>query len=220
MSNNKEEAKDIKSTKQKNTSSNRKPKKEDEALKRKDETLEKEKHKEESKKETGRRDEDGEKKQETITEEATLEDTLEEKEESQQEEMKTQYLRLAADFANYKKRSEKERTDIRAFANEKLVANLLEVLDNFDRALVREGQEKDPVLEGMMLIHKQLLGILENAGLEEIEALGSPFNPEFHEALMMDSSTEQESGIVTEVFQKGYMLHKKVIRPTRVKVAQ
>ncbi|HPD90808.1 MAG: nucleotide exchange factor GrpE [Clostridia bacterium] len=185
--------------------------------KRKEETLEKEKHKQDSEHKKAHEKETAHKKEmeaEIPPEEPSG------KEESQEEELKTQYLRLAADFANYKKRSEKERSDIHAFANEKLVAKLLEVLDNFDRALAQEETEKNPVWEGMALIYKQLLGILEGSGLEEIQALGQPFDPEFHEALMMDSSTDQESGTVTEVFQKGYMLHKKVIRPTRVKVAQ
>ena len=139
---------------------------------------------------------------------------------SEEEDNKTRYLRLAADFANYKKRSEKERSSIHAYANEKLVTDMLDILDNFDRALLQEGNGKDTFKEGMELIYKQLLGILQRAGLSEIVAKGQPFDPEFHEALMMEPSDEYESGLVIEVLKRGYMLNKKVIRHTLVKVAQ
>lgn len=139
---------------------------------------------------------------------------------SEEEDNKTRYLRLAADFANYKKRSEKERSNIHAYANEKLVTDMLDVLDNFDRAFMQDDCEKNPFMEGMGLIYKQLLDVLQRAGLSEIIAKGQPFDPEFHDALMMEPSPDCESGQVVEVFKKGYMLNKKVIRHTLVKVAQ
>lgn len=139
---------------------------------------------------------------------------------SEDEDNKTRYLRLAADFANYKKRSEKERSSIHAYANEKLVTDMLDILDNFDRALLQENNENEGFKEGMELIYKQLLETLERTGLVEIPAKGQPFDPDFHDALMMEASTEFESGLVIEVLKKGYMMHKKVIRPTLVKVAQ
>ncbi len=141
-------------------------------------------------------------------------------EKPEDEEMKTKYLRLAADFQNYKRRCEKERSDIHAYANEKLVTEMLDILDNFERALRQEGNGSEGLLEGMNMIYKQLRGVLERVGLEEIEAEGKEFDPNFHNALIMEQSVEHESGIVTAVLQKGYMLNKKVIRPSLVKVAQ
>jgi len=166
----------------------------------------------------------GKKVEEKIEQEQILEEEKSEKEDnpinSEEEDNKTRYLRLAADFANYKRRSEKERSSIHAYANEKLVTDMLDILDNFDRALLQEGSGNDTFKEGMDLIYKQLLGILQRAGLTEIVAKGQPFDPEFHEALMMEPSDEYESGQVIEVFKKGYMLNRKVIRHTLVKVAQ
>lgn len=136
------------------------------------------------------------------------------------EEMETKYLRLAADFQNYKRRSEKERSEIHAYANEKLVTEMLDVIDNFDRALHQEESGSEGLLKGMNLVYKQLKGVLERVGLEEIEAEGKVFDPNFHNALIMEESNESDSGVITAVLQKGYMLNKKVIRPALVKVAK
>ena len=128
------------------------------------------------------------------------------------------YLRLMADFQNYKKRIEKEKSDIYSYANEKLITEMLEVLDNFERAL---GQEEsgDSFKEGMEMIFKQLGNVLEKAGLAEITALGEEFDPNFHNAVMTEETEEYESGKVSGVMQKGYTLNGKVIRPSMVKVA-
>ena len=123
-----------------------------------------------------------------------------------------------ADFQNYKRRTEKEKNDIYAFANEKIVSELLNVIDNFERAL-DAGSDGDSFVEGMNLIFKQLQGVLEKAGVVEIEALGQDFDPNFHHAVLTEDSAEYESGKVTAVLQKGYLLNNKVIRPSMVKVA-
>lgn len=149
----------------------------------------------------------------------------EEKEETQEAEAETEedealsakYLRLMADFQNYKRRVEKEKSDIYAYANEKIVSELLAVMDNFERALLCETADEG-FAEGMRMIFKQLTGALEKAGLEEINALGEDFDPNFHNAVMTEDNASYESGKVTEVMQKGYMLNKKVIRPSMVKV--
>ncbi|MGN1144115.1 MAG: nucleotide exchange factor GrpE, partial [Anaerovoracaceae bacterium] len=122
------------------------------------------------------------------------------------------------DFQNFKRRTEKEKSDIYAFANEKIISELLNVIDNFERALLH-GAAGDSFAEGMNMIFKQLQGVLEKAGVKEIEALGLDFDPNFHNAVMTEDSTEYESGKVTEVLQKGYTLNSKVIRPSMVKVA-
>lgn len=141
-------------------------------------------------------------------------------EKTQYEEMETKYLRLAADFQNYKRRCEKERSDIHAYANEKLVTEMLDVIDNFDRAMYQEESGSEGLLIGMNLVYKQLKGVLERVGLEEIEAEGKEFDPNFHNALIMEESEEIETGVIIAVLQKGYMLNKKVIRPALVKVAK
>ena len=146
------------------------------------------------------------------------EEVCEEAPSAEDEALNTKYLRLMADFQNYKRRTEKEKNDIYAFANEKIVSELLNVIDNFERALLH-GAEGDSFAEGMNMIFKQLQGVLEKAGVKEIEALGLDFDPNFHNAVMTEDSTEYESGKVTEVLQKGYTLNSKVIRPSMVKVA-
>jgi len=164
---------------------------------------------------------DAESVEETV-EEAKAEETVEAAEtqpeaDAEEEAWSAKYVRLMADFQNYKKRVEKEKSDIYAYANEKLVTELLTVIDNFDRALAHECADESYV-EGMRMIFKQLSGVLEKAGLEEINALGEDFNPNYHNAVMMEDNDAYESGKVTNVMQKGYMLNKKVIRPSMVMV--
>lgn len=137
----------------------------------------------------------------------------------EEEELNTRYLRLAADFQNFRKRVEKEKGDIFAYANEKLVVELLDVIDNFERAL-EHSSEKESFAEGMNMIFKQLKGVLEKSGVEEMSAIGEPFDPNFHHAVLTENSAEYDSGKVTQVLQKGYLLNKKVIRPAMVKVAE
>lgn len=139
----------------------------------------------------------------------------------EEEDMKTRYMRLAADFQNYKRRVEKEKSDIYAYANEKIVTELLDVIDNFERAIAHDQECKDSkMLEGMAMIFKQLKGVLEKSNVDEIKAIGEEFDPNFHHAVMTENSVEYESGKVTAVLQKGYLLNGKVIRPSMVKVAE
>ena len=145
----------------------------------------------------------------------------EEPAQAEDEDLNTKYLRLAADFQNFRRRTEKEKSDIYAFANEKFASGLLEVMDNFERAMEHAEDSPDPKLaEGMQLILKQLQGVLEKNNVEEIEALGKPFDPNYHNAVMTEAAEGCESGTVTKVLQKGYMLNKKVIRPSMVAVSQ
>lgn len=141
-------------------------------------------------------------------------------EEQPTEDWQDKYTRLYAEFQNFRRRTEKEKSDIYAFANEKFAMGLLEVIDNFERAM-EHGSEADPKFaEGMQLILKQLQSVLEKNNVEEIEALDKPFDPNYHNAVMTEASETAESGTVTKVLQKGYMLNKKVIRPSMVAVAQ
>lgn len=141
-------------------------------------------------------------------------------EESQElEKIKDSYLRLQADFTNYRNRQEKEKQDIHKYASEKLITKLLTVVDNLDRAL-NEEKEKDAFTEGIELVREDLLNILKQEGLEEIESDGVLFDANKHHAVFMEESDKVESGHIIETFQKGYTLNGKVIRPSMVKVSQ
>ena len=133
----------------------------------------------------------------------------------------TKYLRLMAEFQNYKKRVAKEKSDIHAYANEKIVTELLEVLDNFERALATDNStDVEGYAQGMKLIFDQLLGVLTKSGLVEVKALGEEFDPNMHNAVMTADSEEYDSNKVCSVLQKGYTLNGKVIRPSMVTVAK
>ena len=131
------------------------------------------------------------------------------------------FLRTMADFDNYRRRTRQEMEDARRFAIEKLVADLLPVLDNFERALPHtEGNGGDAVREGVLLIHRQLLDALAKHGVEPIEAVGKPFDPRFHDAIVrVEPGPGQQPGTVVEELRKGYFLHGRVVRAALVKVA-
>ena len=133
--------------------------------------------------------------------------------------LKNSFLRVQADFANYKKRAEKERLDTIKYASEKLMVDLLPVFDNFERALQSES-EKDGFYEGVQLIHNQLLDALKNNGLSEIESKDQPFDPNLHHAVVMEEVEGLEEDTVVDVLQKGYKLNDRVIRPSMVKVSK
>jgi molecular chaperone GrpE len=128
------------------------------------------------------------------------------------------YLRLAADFDNYRKRVARDYAEVTARANERLVKELLPVLDDLGRALVAADEHEEAKLaEGVQLVHRQLSSLLEREGLAEIETNGR-FDPHVHEALLSQPS-DQEEGTVLQVVQKGYRLGDRVLRPARVVVA-
>ena len=130
------------------------------------------------------------------------------------------YLRLAADFDNYKKRVAREYVELTARANERLLNDLLPVLDDLERALEAAAQHEEAKLEeGVQLVHRSLASLLERAGLSEIDAEGA-FDPHVHEALLSQPGDGAEPGTVLEVVQKGYRLGDRVLRPTRVIVSE
>jgi len=127
-------------------------------------------------------------------------------------------LRVAADFENYKKRAARERAEYVTHANERLVKELLPILDDLERALVAATEHQEAALEdGVRLVHRALAGLLERNGLREIETAGA-FDPHVHEALLSQPS-DAEEGSVIDVVQKGYRLGDRVVRPARVVVA-
>lgn len=140
--------------------------------------------------------------------------------EKQDDDLNTKYIRLMADFQNFRKRTEKQKSEIHAYANEKIVLELIQVMDNFERALMMECENEKGFKEGMEMIFVQLKDVLKNTGVTEIEAYDVEFDPNFHNAVMMEDTDKVESGKVSEVLQKGYILNGKVVRPSMVKVAR
>jgi molecular chaperone GrpE len=127
-------------------------------------------------------------------------------------------LRLAADFENYKKRAARERREYVALANERLIGELLPILDDLERALAAAEEHQEGQLEeGVRLVHSSLAGLLERHGVTPISTDGK-FDPHVHEALLSQPS-EAEEGSVLDVVQKGYKLGERVVRPARVVVA-
>ena len=132
-----------------------------------------------------------------------------------------QLLRLKADFENYRRRMQRQLEGIRLAANEELIKDLLPVLDNFERAMQakREEQAEDPFFQGMEMVFRGLQEALANHGLQPIEAVGQPFDPNLHEAVAMEGTGGEDLSVLAQV-QTGYLLHDKVLRHTKVLVGQ
>ena len=132
-------------------------------------------------------------------------------------------LRLSAEFDNYKKRTSREMRDMVKFANEKFILELLTVVDNLVRAIEsaphKEGQD-DPLLKGINLTLDEVLKILERNHVQPVKALGEPFDPNFHQAMMQEESADQPANTVIREMQKGYTLHERLIRPAMVVVSK
>jgi len=154
-----------------------------------------------------------------VTEEHVRQEETEQVEAQQPEqEADDRLLRLAADFENYKKRAARERAEYVALANERLIGELIPILDDLERALGAAEQHQEAQLdEGVRLVHRSLAGLLERHGLRPIETEGR-FDPHVHEALLSQPSDAAE-GSVIDVVQKGYRLGDRVLRPARVVIA-
>ena len=137
--------------------------------------------------------------------------------------LKERFLRLQADFENYKKRIERERSDYFRHATSGLVARLLPVLDNFERAIAaargRADAGGDALTEGVALIQRQLLDELAREGLHPMDPVGAPFDPELHEAVATDPASDAPSHTVTAVLQRGWFFHDRVLRAALVRVS-
>lgn len=135
-------------------------------------------------------------------------------------EWKDKYLHVAADFQNYKKRLEKDRAHLSKVIKADLLLEILNIVDNFDRALEMKQQESmQEWMRGFEMIAKELYKFLEKQGVSEIETT-STFNPELHEAVMQVEADDHQPGDIVEVLQKGYLLNGDVLRPAKVSVAQ
>lgn len=175
----------------------------------------------EVKKETGSAEATETPEEDNAPEAEKTEEKSEEKTDEKADDGNEKYVRLMAEFQNYKKRVAKEKNDIREYATEKLVMELLPVLDNFERALAASAED-DPAgyAKGMELIFTQMVTELQKSGLAEVEAEGQDFDPTKHNAVMTEENEELESGKVSKVLQKGYALNDKVIRPSMVAVTK
>lgn len=145
-----------------------------------------------------------------------------EQELAEKEEMVQQYVRLQADFDNFRKRARQEREDTAKFAICDGLTGLLPVLDNLERALAggKTCAEVKDFVVGVEMVYRQLLDTLQNLGLEVIPAVGEAFDPQWHEAIAMVEGEASQSGIVVEELQKGYLFKDKLLRPSMVKVGQ
>jgi len=136
--------------------------------------------------------------------------------------LKETNLRLQAEFQNYKRRTEKEKSEIYKYANEKIVIEMLAVLDNLDRALdsiTNNADDHQNVLNGVEMIKKSFEDLLEKEGVQVIDAVDQPFDPNMHHAVMTEEKDGCDSDVVIEEFQRGYKLGEKVVRPSMVKVS-
>ncbi len=150
----------------------------------------------------------------------SAEDKSSEAEKKAEEQESERYMRLMAEFQNFKRRAAREKSDIHAYANEKIIGELLPVLDNFERALDTKSDDVEGYAKGMELIFTQLKTALEHAGLEEIPAMGEEFDPNVHNAVMTEDIEDIEDNHISKVLQKGYKLNDKVIRPSMVAVVR
>lgn len=153
-------------------------------------------------------------------EELTEEQKIIEQLEKEKEELNNRLLRVHADYDNFRRRTREEKERDAKYRSQNLVEEILPVLDNFERALNVEttNDESKSILQGMDMIYRQLLEALKKEGVSVIEAVGKPFDPNYHQAVMQVEEDGYESNTVVEELQKGYMLNDRVIRPSMVKV--
>ena len=162
--------------------------------------------------------------QETPVEEVQQEETVEsetDKLKADFENLNNQYLRLAADFDNFRKRQEQEREALLKYGKQECMKKIIEVVDNFDRAVqsVEKIDNVEKMKETFFVLNKQLIDSLTKLGLEHIECVGQKFDPNLHEAVMQTPTEEYEEDTIINELQKGYKLGDKVLRPSMVSVA-
>ncbi|MEG3069104.1 MAG: nucleotide exchange factor GrpE [Syntrophaceticus schinkii] len=135
--------------------------------------------------------------------------------------LQQRFLRLTADFDNYRRRTRQENAEIRRTANERLLLDIIPIIDNFERALNAAKKElPENIITGIEMIYRQLHNLLSQEGVEPVESVGKPFDPVYQDAFERIETTEYPEGTVTAEVQKGYLLHGKVLRPALVIVAK
>ena len=151
-----------------------------------------------------------------------LEAELESKEKEAQETY-DRLLRVSAEFENYKKRTAREAQEFRKYANQALIKEMLSVVDNLELAIKSSKGEPSPdkgLVEGLDMTHKEILRVFEKFNVKPIAATGQPFDPNFHEAVMQEETDHNPENMVINEFQKGYMIHDRLLRPAMVVVAK
>lgn len=161
--------------------------------------------------------------EEEVVEEKTAEELLQEKVDKLEEELKQsedKYLRLYAEFENFKRRKNKEIETNNVYKSQKVITEILPSLDNLERALQVESDNEEikSLLKGVEMVYEGLLNVLKSEGVELIETENAQFDPNYHHAVMQEEDNEKESGAILDTFQKGYKLKDRVIRPAMVKV--
>lgn len=156
--------------------------------------------------------------EETVDEEATGCETLQ----KEMDELNQRYLRLVADFDNFRKRTAQEKDELARYSVGKFITELLPMIDNFERALatVEKNEEVKNYLTGIEMVYKQLMETLTKEGLQVIQAEGEKFDPNMHEAIMQVDAEGVEEDTVVEDLRKGYIFKEKVLRPTMCKVSR
>lgn len=154
-------------------------------------------------------------------EETEKEETAEEANPLEKElnDTKEQLLRVTAEYANFRKRSEKEKSESFAFATAKTVSEILSVVDNLERAVSNEHEDYESLKQGVKMTYDGLMASLEKLGVTAYGGSGEQFDPNFHNAVMHIDDDNLEENVITDVFQKGYKINDKVIRPAMVKTA-
>ncbi len=167
--------------------------------------------------------EEVEKEQEVDAQEE-VEEGQEQKQDQEQEDYKKKFLYLAAEFENLKKRFEREKSDLLKYGSEKLLRAMLEVVDNLERTLSAIKNDEDEKVKnitiGIDMVYKLFIESLKTFGLEQINALGEEFDPNFHEAMSQESVEGKKEMEVIREFEKGYILNGRLLRPSKVVVAK
>jgi len=139
------------------------------------------------------------------------------------EELRDRLLRVSAEFENYKKRNERQMEEFRRFANEEIIQQILPIVDNLERAIDHaecSDQAAASLVEGVRMTQREILKVLEKFQVAPIEALGKPFDPNYHQALMQEESHEHAENTVVREMQKGYTMHNRLLRPSLVVVSK
>jgi molecular chaperone GrpE len=162
--------------------------------------------------------------------EESIDHAQEEEQGSGEEEKKVEvdyqqkYYYLAAEMDNARKRSEREKETLRKYGNEKILSGLVDVVDNLERTVISLNSEQDEkiknIIEGIEMVQKQLLGVLNENGLEQLQSLGEIFDPNFHEAMAQQEAEGKKDQEIIMEYQKGYVLNGRLLRPAKVVVAQ
>jgi molecular chaperone GrpE len=142
------------------------------------------------------------------------------KPEKQAVDYKTQLLYMQADFENFRRRVDREKDDLRRYANEGLILELLNAYENLERALAAARKSDDQISRGLEMVYNDLSSVLQRHGLRPIDAVGKRFDPRFHEAVLQGTAEDVDEETVLEEYQRGYTLNSKVIRCAKVKVSK